>query len=143
MQLEYMKGRVFMGRLKKGSDLLLSLTEKAQDLGIRAGIVWGIGAVQNLVYGFYAQEEKRYYPLRIDKPLEVLSFLGNVSQRDQKTFIHAHVTVSDEQGKAFGGHLMEGSKVFAFEYSILELLGPELDRCYDEETGLFLWKENP
>jgi len=49
--------------------------------------------------------------------------------------IHAHVIVSDAKGAAFGGHLMKDSHVCATaELVIIEALGVELRRTFDEKT---------
>ena len=54
--------------------------------------------------------------------------------------VHAHVTLSDEQGNAFGGHLAPGTVIFACEFVIQELAGDALTRGFDEQTGLPLWQ---
>lgn len=55
--------------------------------------------------------------------------------------IHAHVVVSNAKGEAFGGHLMKGSKVGATaELVMIEAVGVEVQRVFDEKTKLKLWK---
>jgi len=54
--------------------------------------------------------------------------------------VHAHVTLSNARGEAFGGHLAAGTVVFSAECIIEELVGPEYVRSHDETTGLPLWK---
>ena len=54
--------------------------------------------------------------------------------------VHAHVTLGDKDGQAFGGHLAEGTLVFACEFAILEhQSATSLVRQIDGPTGLFLW----
>ena len=44
------------------------------------------------------------------------------------------------RARAFGGHLADGTIVFAAEFVIQELKAEQsLNRLMDEETGLFLW----
>jgi len=138
MQGIYDLVKIHVGRLPKGSDLYNGLLEVIKAKGIGTGIVYGIGALKKAVVAYYDQMAKEYRQISINQPVEVLSLMGNISFKDKKAFLHAHITVSDEE-KAWGGHLLEGSEVFAFEYQILELQGQVLERKYDEETGLFLW----
>ena len=133
-------GRCFMGRLAKGEDLLAALERLCQEHGITLGEVRALGAVSRARVGFYNQEERKYYFLDVDQPLEILSLTGNVSMRDGKPMVHAHVTLADAAGRAVGGHLAEGAPVFACEYIITEYLADQtLSRQNDPDTGLMLW----
>jgi predicted DNA-binding protein with PD1-like motif len=135
-------GRVFMGRLTHGADLLKELTAFAAAQGIRAARVEAIGAVQRARTGFYDQAAKQYGYHTFDRPMEILALVGNVSVKAEAPgapFVHAHVTLADEQGRAFGGHLAEGTVIFAGEFCMAELPGAELVRRPDQVTGLALW----
>ena len=60
--------------------------------------------------------------------------------RDGNPFVHAHVTLADNAGHAYGGHLAPGTTIFACEF-VLEVLSESvLERTFDETTGLYLWK---
>ena len=54
--------------------------------------------------------------------------------------VHAHMTLSDENGKTYGGHLAAGTIVFASEIVIRSFNEEPLKRGKDEETGLPLWE---
>jgi len=140
MQATYGISKVYMGRLSKGSDLYNGLFEVIKTKEVGMGIVYGIGALERLVAAYYDQKAKEYRRMEIEEPVEVLSLTGNISLKDGLPFLHAHIVVANEL-RAMGGHLLEGSRVFAFEYQILELEGPRLNRAYDDETGLFLWAD--
>ncbi|MCL6584393.1 MAG: DNA-binding protein [bacterium] len=135
----YSIGRLFLGRFEYGVDLLDELYRLCEDQHIRIGTFWVIGAVQRSCVGFYHQEEKRYQPISLATPAEIVCCLGNISAKDEKIFIHAHISLSDEQGKVWGGHLMPGTIVFAAEFQIQELQGRILQRREDFITGLTLW----
>ena len=81
-----------------------------------------------------------YRFLEINKNLEISSLTGNVSVRNDKPMVHAHITLSDHNGNAYGGHLAEGTIVFACEFVMDIYDGPQYLRDYDETTGLPLWK---
>jgi len=140
MEITVSPGRRLLGRLAKGEDLLAGLEQRGAAAGIKLGAVRAIGAVSRARFGYYHQTERRYAFLEFSEPLEILALLGNVSLKDGQVMVHAHVTLADAQGRAWGGHLAEGTLVFACEYEIQEYLGEKpLARALDEETGLFLW----
>jgi hypothetical protein len=140
MYLNVTEARKIMGRLHKGDDLLAALTKICEEQGILLGMVKAIGAVSKARIGYYHQDTRQYEWLNLDRHLEVLVLEGNISLKDGNPFIHAHVTLADGEGRAFGGHLAEGTMVFALEFVIQELKGERsLNRQMDEETGLFLW----
>jgi predicted DNA-binding protein with PD1-like motif len=88
------------------------------------------------------QKERKYHFVELSQPLEILALAGNISLKDGQPFVHAHITLSDQEGRAFGGHLAEGTRVFACEFTIQEGHAPvTLARSFDEETGLFLWPQ--
>lgn len=135
----YETGRVLMGRLSHGADLLAEITGICRGEGIRMGRVEAIGAVTGARLGFYNQKERRYEYFTTDEPLEIVKLAGNISEKDGEPMVHAHVVLADDNGDAFGGHLAEGTIVFACECIIEVFDGPTLKRGQDEETGLPLW----
>ena len=62
-----------------------------------------------------------------------------ISLRDGEPVVHAHITLSDQQTRAFGGHLAPGTIVFACEFIIHIFEGAKMERGFDEQTGLPLW----
>jgi len=129
-----------MGRLTHGADLLEELTGICIEKGIRLGRVEALGAVQKACIGYYDQNEREYMFNDLNEPLEILKVTGNVSIKDGAPVIHAHITLADSQGRAFGGHLAPGTIVFACEYIIEILDGEDLVRSFDQETDLPLWE---
>jgi predicted DNA-binding protein with PD1-like motif len=130
---------VLIGKLCRGDDLLESLTEVAREKGFILGQVTAIGAVENAKVAYYNQKEKTYTGIDLNGRYEILNLTGTLSLKDQEVMLHAHITLSDENGRAFGGHLLQGTSVFACEFSITPFVGPELNRGFDEETGLPQW----
>ncbi|MEW6425743.1 MAG: DUF296 domain-containing protein [Bacillota bacterium] len=140
-----MKGAVrtarrIMGRLKKGDDLLAALTRECENAEITLGEVRALGAVSRARAGYYDQTGREYKYIEREAPQEILALVGNVSLKDGRPFVHAHIVFSDEEGRAWGGHLAEGTIVFACEFIVREYLSEErFERRFDDETGLFLW----
>ncbi len=132
-------GRAFVGRLEAGDDLVQAIEATCAEHEIRAAWVSVIGAVRHASFAYYEQEERRYLELESDEHHEITGFIGNVSMRDGRPFLHAHATFCAVTGAAVGGHLLPGCEVFAAEFTIREMTGVELTRTPDEGTGLSLW----
>lgn len=131
--------RTFVGHLPLGADLYESLTKIVQEEDIKLGRIVAIGATTHAVVAFYDPTQKKYMSMEFPGSMEILTCNGNVSLRDGKPFVHVHILLGDHHGKVFGGHVMPGTKVFACEVFIDEFEGEELQRAYDERTGLYLW----
>lgn len=129
----------YMGRLQKDDDLLKELTKIVKEKDINTGIIKVIGAVQNAKIGFYNQDKNEYEYKKFNREMEVVSCIGNISLMEGEPFIHAHIVLADEDGSCYGGHLAEGTKVFASEFYIQPLKGDKLERTHDEATQLTLW----
>ncbi|MDI6803115.1 MAG: DNA-binding protein [Bacteroidota bacterium] len=139
-RLQYKYKRSFIGAIPSGSDLYDALTKIVTEEDIRIGKVTAIGAVTNAIIGYFDQIKKEYNTIELNGGYEILNCTGNVSIREGKPFVHTHITLSDKEGKVFGGHLMPGTKVFACEVFIDEYTGEDLVREKEETTNLFLWK---
>ena len=129
----------YMGRLQPGDDLLAALTDLCREKHIHLGRVEAIGAVQRAVLGFYNPEKGKYQLHTLDEPLEITALEGNISLKDGQPFVHAHATLARADGRCLGGHLMEGTVVFACEFILHAYGGGELVRRPDPATGLALW----
>jgi hypothetical protein len=98
-----------------------------------------IGAVRRARYAYYEQDDHRDLELESETHHEIVGFIGNISLRDDRPFLHAHATFADASGVTVGGHLLKGTEVFAAEVMIREIVGVTLVRNPDEATGLALW----
>ncbi|MDI3478809.1 MAG: uncharacterized protein PWQ59_2334 [Thermoanaerobacterium sp.] len=131
--------RRFMGRFKYDNDLLQEITAFITNENIRSGEIRIIGAVKKARFGYFNQSTKEYKFIEKNEHMEILSAIGNISLKDGKPFPHVHIILADENGNAFGGHLMEGTKIFAAEFVIVDYGENNLERVDDKSTGLQLW----
>jgi uncharacterized protein len=138
---EFKSGRVFAGRLPHGADLLESITACCRERGISMAQISAIGALSAARVAYYGQDAKIYHEISFPGHCEILSLVGTVSVRDGAPACHAHVTLADDTGRSYGGHLVAGCRIFACELVITELAGEPLARGFDETTGLALWSE--
>jgi predicted DNA-binding protein with PD1-like motif len=133
-------GKICFSRLLQDEDLAEIIKKKAEEARIRAGTIIAIGSLKDVVLGYY--KEREYRNTRLDGPLEIASCTGNIAVDEEgQVIIHAHLVVSDEKGRAFGGHLMKGSHVGATaELVMIEAVGVQLQKVFDKETNLKLLK---
>ncbi len=137
----FTRSKTTLARLTHGADLLAELEAACAEAGAKAAAVELIGAVSALTLGYYHQDRKEYETQRFEGAWEIASAVGNVSVVDGDPFVHVHVVASGADGRCVGGHLVEGSTVFAAEAAITALEGhapPE--RELDGQTGLKLWR---
>ncbi len=137
---EFQQARLFAGRLPHGSDLINTIEEFCKKALIQMATFSVIGAVSSATIGAYDQKQQVYVTFKEEAPLEIVICTGNVSLKDGKPFIHAHILLADEQGKTSGGHLFSETIIYAGEINLQELAGKPMQRTYDNDTGLMLWK---
>jgi len=138
---EFARGRRLVARLPHGADLLEAVAAVADEHGVMVGEVRAIGALKRARLAYYDQATRTYGEWDLDRPLELVTLMGNVSRRDGATAVHVHATLADHEGTCVGGHVAPGCVVFACELFLQELTGGEaLERAFDDETGLPLWR---
>jgi len=133
-------GKRIMARLTHGADLVDEIVAVAREHHIDLAQCWAIGAVKRARLAYYDQEGKAYWEFALDRHLEIVSFIGNVSRRDGLPAVHAHAAFADEEGRMYGGHIAAGCEVFACELLLVAYSGELLEREHDEVTGLPLWR---
>lgn len=129
---------LYVVKLPYGGDLLNSIKKVAEEMNIRTASFTAIGAVKKARVSYYDQTAKKYNELIFDEPMEIVSCIGNVTEIKGDAIVHAHLILSDEKGRAFGGHLLEGTELFACELMLNEYRSLRITRKYDERTGLNL-----
>ncbi len=141
MLREYKLGKIYQGSLKKGADIIGGLTRVMTERGITAGVISGIGAVSEAHIGYFNSQTRKYEEAHLRENMEILSLRGNISIKDGEVFPHLHVVLSKSDFSVLGGHLNAGTTVYAFEFEIMAMEGEPFVRRFDDDTGLFLWKE--
>lgn len=131
-------GKVVFARLIEEDDLLDAVTKVAEQARISTGFFLLIGTLKKAMMGFF--REGKYVTIQMNKPLEIVSCQGNISMRENKTFAHAHIAVSDDKGRVFGGHVMTGCTIgVTGELVLVEVTSIRILREFDEKTRLYLW----
>ena len=137
---EFKAGRIYQGSLGKGKEIIDGLAEVMRRHEITAGTISGLGAVSEAQIGYFNAQTKSYIKMVFHEHMEIVSLKGNISFKDNEVFPHLHVVFSRKDFSTVGGHLFEGSKVYAFEFEIVSFEGKSFTRGFDKDTGLFLWK---
>ena len=97
---------------EEGEELMSGLIEFANEYGDFL-ITGGIGSIENINLGFY--DGTKYKREEIVEPQELLNASGNgISE----PFVHCHVTISDNEYKARGGHLFSAKIAVIAEINI-------------------------
>jgi predicted DNA-binding protein with PD1-like motif len=96
---------VFLARrLMPGADLIEGLRAVQVASGAEAmAVVTCVGSVTRAVLRHADRDEGSVYEGRF----EILSLVGTIDPEHR----HLHLAIADREGRVFGGHLMEGSRV--------------------------------
>jgi predicted DNA-binding protein with PD1-like motif len=120
-----------------GEEALEGLKGFALEKGLAASQFTGVGAFQEVELGFFEIEKQTYKRIRIAEQVEVLSFLGDITEGDKQPKVHAHVVLGKQDGTAWGGHLMKGTVRPTLEIMLTE--SPvHLKRSFNQTAGLAL-----
>ena len=122
-------------RFQDGKDVIESLKQVTEKHHIHSGIILsGIGMLRHFEISFYSREKARYATQKFNEPVELLSFSGNISTRNNETFFHLHVALAREDNSAIGGHLKNATVHNTLEGVIMKLSQIRLAR--DSATGV-------
>ena len=139
--------RVIVARLLPGIDLLDGLQAICEKHGLRNGVVISaIGSLDGVRYcNVEALPDKKCgygygRVLALDEPIELTGAGGVIcSDTDGSINLHVHISMSDKTGKAFGGHLVNGTKVLMTTDVVLgEIGGVNMLRKFDPEMEVYL-----
>lgn len=116
-------------RLKTGQDLREEIEKLVKENNIKAGVLLSVvGSLGQATLRMAGAKEKRDWK----EELEIVSGTGTVSVNDS----HIHISVSDNKGNVFGGHLSRGCIVrTTAEVVLLAFDDVRYLRKPDEETG--------
>jgi uncharacterized protein len=116
-------------RLLPGQDLRQELCAYVESNGVGAAAV--LTCVGSLTQTALRYAGRRDGSMRSGR-FEIVSLVGTLGEGGA----HLHVSLADENGAMFGGHVLEGCLVqTTAEVVLLELPGVAFDREPDPETG--------
>lgn len=124
-------------RLEKGEEVVSTIVDICKEYNVKLGVITGIGAVNYAEVGYFDVEKKKYYSNEFKGNLEILSLMGNITNKDGEVYIHPHLTFADEEGNAKGGHLNKAI-ISATGEIIIEKIDDYIGRVFSDEIGLNL-----
>jgi len=126
----------FVLRFLQGENVSEKLSEFCEREKVFSASLYGIGALEKAELGFFSQEKKDYETKVFEEDLEVLSFSGNISLKEEKPFVHAHVVLGRKDFSLIGGHFVSGTVGATLELFV-EPLKEKIERK-KQDSGLFL-----
>ena len=124
--------------LNRGDKINESLQNIAVKENLESGWIQGIGAMENILVGYYDYPTRTYLEKSFDGEYELTGLTGNITMKDGSQFVHSHVTFSDKRFQVFGGHLFDATITAAGEFVIF-LADLSIHRKFDDKIGLALW----
>lgn len=128
----------YLIRLLRGEEINERVKKFCQKIDIKNASVSGIGSIENPTLAHYRVDTKKYKEKTLNGIFELTSLIGTVGVFEDEPFVHVHVNLSDEEMRAFGGHLVNGM-VSATVEIVLTVFSSEQTKSFDKEIGLKLW----
>lgn len=138
--MEYRRfDNTIIARIDRGEEILDTLKELAMNENIKLAEVSALGAVDDFTVGVYKVNEKQYQANHFAGYFEIVSLTGTINTMNGEYYSHLHMSAGNERGEVFGGHLNQAI-VSATCEMIIRIIEGTVERKYDEETGLNLFK---
>ena len=122
----------------RGDQVMAGLAELCRQEGIEGGTFFGLGAVDRAELAVYDLDAKEYITQVAEGVFEVTNISGTIAMDGDSPLVHAHMTLSDQEMRAWGGHVMEARVSGVVELHIQQL--PRLDKSRDDYTGLKIFE---
>ena len=137
--MRYVKdGDHFLISIEKNDDVIESILSVVKKGNLHSASISGIGAVKDVTLGIYNTSEKKYDQKHFPGNYELVSCLGNVSEKNGKMFVHAHVIMNGPDYRTIGGHLFS-AKIAAVGEFVLQPFNTKIVREMNDDVGLAAW----
>ena len=126
-------------RIDKGEEILSKIQEVALKENIKLASVNALGATNDFTVGVFKTDEKKYYSNEFKGNFEIVSLTGTINTMNNEFYTHIHMSPGNDKGQGFGGHLNRPI-VSATCEMVINIIDGHVDRYFDEEIGLNLFK---
>ena len=138
--MEYKKfNNVVIARIDKGEEILEQIKKIALKENIKLASVSALGATNDFTVGVFKTDEKKYYSNEFKGNFEIVSLTGTINTMNGEFYTHIHMSAGNDKGEVFGGHLNKAI-VSATCEMVIDIIDGTVDRYFDEEIGLNLFK---
>ena len=131
---------VIFARFDRGEEILDCLKKVATKENIKLAHINALGATDEVIAGAYNPITKVYHSNTFTGDYEIVSLHGTITTKDGEYYPHLHISIADEQGRAFGGHLNKCVISATCELVITVFDGCRVDRSLDSNVGLNVFK---
>jgi len=131
-------GRVIVGKILPGEDLIDAVTEIVKKYEIKSGLINIIGALKQFTIGYFNLHTKQYNFKTFNEDVELISCMGNVAYKEGEPMIHLHVTVGKDDFSILAGHLSQPSIISVTGEVYIYEIAQKLNRVNDPQFDLSL-----
>ena len=137
--MDYRKfGSTYYIRCDRGDGVVASILDVCKKEGIRSATFNGIGGCSYAAIQTFNPAEGAFHTEEKEAMLELVSLMGNVVDGAHHT--HALFSyVENSEHKVLGGHLKETTVLYTAEIELRPVVGGEIGRRQDPETGTGFW----
>ena len=121
--------------IEKNERIMEKITQFCINNHISNAQLSGIGAVKDTEIGAFDVQSKNYIRKNFKSVMELVSFQGNITLKDNQPFAHAHVTISDHEMNTKGGHLFDATVAAVGEFFIRKIPN-SVSRKLNHDVGL-------
>lgn len=138
MEYRRFKNKIVL-RIDKGEEILEQIKNIALKEKIKLANINALGATNDFTVGVFKVDEKKYYSNSFKGNFEIVSLTGTINTMNDEFYAHIHMSAGNDKGEVFGGHLNR-AVVSATCEMIIDIIDGKVDRYFDEEIGLNLFK---
>ena len=131
-------GNTYVVSIQNHNEITNAITVFVKEQDIKAGTITGIGAVNEATLRFFDPATKEFVDKTFSEQMEITNLTGNISQQNNKHYVHMHVTLGRNDYTALAGHLLTAKINGAAEF-IIESFDGTVNRYYDKKIGLNLY----
>ena len=130
---------IIVARIDKGEEILEKVKEIALKENIKLANLNALGATNDFTVGVLNVENKQYVSNNFHGNYEIVSLTGTINTKDGEFYTHLHMSAGNDKGEVFGGHLNRAMVSVTCEM-VINIIDGTVDRYFDEETGLNLFR---
>lgn len=128
-----------IARFDRGEEVHDSLKKIALKEDIKLASISALGATDDFTIGVYKVDDKSYSELNFKGIFEILSITGTITTKDGEYYPHLHISVADDKGNGFGGHLIN-SKISVTCEMVIDIIDGRVERKMSDEIGINLFE---
>ncbi len=142
--MDYRKfGGTYYVRMDTGDELIGGILRVCEAENIRAAVFTGIGGSDKAEIQTFMPERGEFETRCIEGTLELVSVTGNViTDAEGKYYPHVHAMFAYRKDGAHftaAGHMKSIRVLYTAEIELRPVVGGEIKRRYDPETGTGFW----